>query len=142
MSNQQVLALARYRLQQAHDSLHEAEILLRERSWRGAMNREYYAMFYAVLALTVVKGFSTSKHTGVIAFFNREYVKPGIFSKKFSKMLHLAFEQRQVQDYGEFIVGDEAMAQDTLTDAVEFVDTIETYLIGSVFPNLGNQNRV
>jgi uncharacterized protein (UPF0332 family) len=31
-------------------------------------------MFYAVLSLTVVQGYSTSKHAGVIAFFDREYV--------------------------------------------------------------------
>lgn len=134
--NSQVLALARYRLEQAHEALREAEILHREEAWRGAVNRAYYAMFYAILALTVVQEFSTSKHAGVIAFFDREYVKTGIFPKEASKKLHLAFERRQVQDYGEFIVVDESMAQETLTDAASFVDQIETYLIGSIFPDL------
>jgi len=136
VSKQQVLALARYRLQQGREALSEAEILHRERAWRGAINRAYYAMFYAVLSLTVVQGYSTSKHAGVIAFFDREYVKTGIFPKELSQKLHLAFERRQVQDYGEFIVVDEAMAQDTLTDAANFVDEIETYLVSIIFPEL------
>lgn len=93
-------------------------------------------MFYAVLALTVVKGYSTSKHTGVLAFFDRDYIKPGIFPKTLSKQLHLAFERRQAQDYGEFIVNDKTIAQETISSAVEFVDAIDTYLMGSVFPGL------
>jgi uncharacterized protein (UPF0332 family) len=93
-------------------------------------------MFYSVLALTVVKGFSTSKHTGVLAFFDRDYIKPGILPKTLSKNLHLAFERRQAQDYGEFIIVDDAVAQETLSSADEFVDTIDTYLSGSVFPGL------
>jgi uncharacterized protein (UPF0332 family) len=43
--------LARYRLQQAKETLREAEILASEQSWRGAINRAYYAMFYAATAL-------------------------------------------------------------------------------------------
>jgi hypothetical protein len=31
---------------------------------------------------------------------------------------------------------DEAIAQETLSSAVEFVDMIDTYLSGSVFPGL------
>lgn len=136
MSYQQVIQLARYRIQQAKDTLKEAEILAGEQSWRGAINRAYYAMFYAVLALTVVKGFSTSKHTGVLAFFDRDYIKPGILPITLSKQIHLAFERRQAQDYGEFIFVDEAIAQETICSAIEFVDAIDTYLIGSVFPGL------
>jgi hypothetical protein len=63
-------------------------------------------------------------------------VKAGIFPKEASKKLHLAFDRRQVQDYGEFTVVDKSMAQETLTDATDLVDLIETYLIGTVFPGL------
>jgi uncharacterized protein (UPF0332 family) len=136
VSKSQTLSLARYRLQQAHEALKDAQILHREEAWRGAVNRAYYAMFYAVLSLTVIREYSTSKHAGVMAFFDREYIKPGVFSKELSQKLHLAFERRQVQDYGEFIVADEAISQETLTDATSFVDRVETYLISTVFPDL------
>ncbi len=47
-----ILALIQYRLKEADESLKEAEVLLREgMSMRAVMNRMYYAMFYAVLAL-------------------------------------------------------------------------------------------
>ncbi len=136
MNDLQIVQLAQYRLQQAKETLKEAEILADEQHWRGSINRAYYAMFYAILALTIVKGFSTSKHAGVLAFFDREYIKPGILPKSLSKQLHLAFERRQAQDYGEFIVVDDVIAQETFSSAVEFVDTIDTYLSGSVLPGL------
>ena len=65
------------------------------------MNRLYYAMFYTVLALLQEKEMGTSKHSGAIALFDREYVKTGLFPKEMSKALHRAFELRQKGDYLE-----------------------------------------
>jgi uncharacterized protein (UPF0332 family) len=134
VNDSQVVALAKYRLEQARESIREAEILFREEAWRGTINRAYYSMFYAVLSLTVVHGYSTSKHAGVIAFFDREFVKTGVFPKERSKQLHLAFERRQTQDYGEFVIVDEDIAQETLENAIKFVDQLETHLISTIFP--------
>jgi len=68
---------------------------------RAIINRLYYAMFYAILALLQENQLSTSKHTGAIALFDREFVKKGIFDKELSKTLHRAFELRQKGDYME-----------------------------------------
>lgn len=43
----------------------------------------------------------TSKHSGAIALFDREYVKTGLFPKEMSKALHRSFELRQKGDYME-----------------------------------------
>lgn len=94
--------LIEYRLTQARDSIREADVLDRSgMSRRSVMNRLYYAMFYAVLALLQKKEMGTSKHSGAIALFDREYVKTGLFPKEMSKALHRAFELRQKGDYLE-----------------------------------------
>ena len=59
------------RLKQAHETLEEAEILFDQNHWRGTINRAYYAMFYAVLALAASKGVIISKHTHAISFWIR-----------------------------------------------------------------------
>lgn len=59
------------------------------------MNRLYYSMFYAVLALLQEKQLGTSKHIGAISMFDKEFIKTGIFDKEMSKTLHRAFELRQ-----------------------------------------------
>lgn len=94
--------LIEYRLSQARDSIREADVLDQSgMSRRSVMNRLYYAMFYAVLALLQKKEMGTSKHSGAIALFDREYVKTGLFTKEMSKALHRAFELRQKGDYME-----------------------------------------
>jgi len=85
-------------------------------------------MFYAVLALAVLKQKITSKHTGVIAFFDKDFVKTGIFSKDLSRSLHMAFELRKNTDYGEILTVNEEEVLQTLDDARLFVETIKKYL--------------
>ena len=118
----------RARMDQAHETLKEADVLFEQDFWRGTINRSYYAMFYSVLALAVLREQITSKHSGVIAFFDREYVKPGIFSKELSHALHLAFERRQTTDYGEIFTVSEEEAKQALHDADAFVTRIESYI--------------
>jgi uncharacterized protein (UPF0332 family) len=89
MIEDQVKKLIQLRLQQARESLLETDALYQVDLWRGTINRAYYAMFYAVLALAVYRQEITSKHSGLITFFDREFVKEGAFPKELSKSLHL-----------------------------------------------------
>lgn len=128
MKQAQLQALLRYRLEQAHETLHEAEILLAEDALRGTVNRAYYAMFYALLTLLATRQLGTSKHSGAISLFDREFVKPGLFPRELSRSLRLGFNLRQTHDYGEMVEIDRPTAQQSLTNAREFVEAVETYL--------------
>jgi len=128
VSKDQLTALLRYRMQQADETFHEAEILFNESAYRGTINRAYYAMFYFVLALLATRKLGTSEHSGVIGLFDREFVKTGLFPRDLSRSLRLTFECRQVHDYGELIEIDQQIAQETLNDAKVFISTVESYL--------------
>jgi len=91
MISDNLRVLVRSRLEQADEALGAAQILLAQDSLRAAVNRPYYAMFYAVLSLLVLRRQETSKHSGVISLFDREFVLPGVFSKELSHALHYAF---------------------------------------------------
>jgi len=122
-------ALIDYRLAEARESLEEAKVLLREKmSNRSVMNRLYYAMFYAVLALLQDKQISSSKHSGVITVFDREFVKTEIFDKKLSKALHRAFELRQRGDYMENTVISDSDVEEIMLSTTEFLYTTEKFL--------------
>jgi len=133
----QLQALLRYRLDQAHETVREAEILLAEVALRGTVNRAYYAMFYALLALLATRQLGTSKHSGAISLFDREFVRPGLFPQELSRSLRLAFNLRQTHDYGEMVEVDRPTAEQTLTNARGFVEAVETYLYaeGHLFNN-------
>ena len=63
-----------YRIEQAEESLEAARLLHEKALERPSLNRAYYAMFYAVLALLATQKRETSKHSGAIALFDLEYV--------------------------------------------------------------------
>ncbi|MEJ2212133.1 MAG: HEPN domain-containing protein [Anaerolineae bacterium] len=128
MNEAQLEALLRYRINQAHETLEEARILLDRATVRGGLNRAYYAMFYALLALLATHRLGTSKHGSTIALFDREFVRTGIFSRELSRGLHLAFDRRQKHDYGQVVPVTREMAEETLQDARTFVVAIETHL--------------
>jgi uncharacterized protein (UPF0332 family) len=88
-------------------------------------------MFYALLVLLATVQLGTSKHSGAISLFDREFVKAGLFPRALSRGLHLAFDRRQQTDYGERVPLSHQAAQETLLDARTFVVSIEEHLRGS-----------
>jgi len=125
---EQLEDLLHYRMEQAHETLREAEILLDGSALRGAINRAYYAMFYALLALLATRRLGTSKHSGALALFDREFVKTGVFPRELSRSLHVAFDRRQTHDYGEMVAVNRQIAEESLADARIFVAAIESHL--------------
>ncbi|MBI3165032.1 MAG: HEPN domain-containing protein [Anaerolineales bacterium] len=116
------------RLKQAKETLEESETLFEQGYWRGTINRAYYAMFYAVLALAALKAVVVSKHTHAIAFLDKEFVNKGIFPKEISRAMHVNFDERQTNDYGEIWEVDHDEAKNTLKEAKWFVKTLEEHI--------------
>ncbi|MBA3071850.1 MAG: HEPN domain-containing protein [Nitrospirae bacterium] len=126
----ELLELIKYRLKEADDSIKEAEVLLREgMSMRAVMNRLYYAMFYAVLALLQEKELGTSKHSGAISLFDREFIKTGIFDNELSKTLHRAFELRQKGDYMEQAEVTKNDVDEMLPKTKAFINKVKGHLL-------------
>lgn len=126
-NDRNIQELCRYRFEQADDALEEARILLDAGHCRGSLNRAYYAMFYALQVLVIMNKIKVSKHSGVISYFDREFVKPGIIDKKFSKWLHRLFDLRQNADYGDMFIPSEGQCRQAFEQAREFVQHIREY---------------
>ena len=117
-----------YRMRQTEETLSEAIRMLESGfSPRSIVNRSYYAMFYAVLALFVVSNTShkTSKHSGVIGIFNKEFIHTGKLDQRFAKMLYNLFDQRMESDYRDFAEVSEEDARNAVWAAQEFVIAIK-----------------
>lgn len=121
-------ALIEYRLEQADESLESARILWEHKKYRPSVSRSYYAMFYAVQALLTRKELITSKHSGTIAVFNREFVKKKLVDKEFSRWLQEAFDLRQRADYREMFKVTSERAKAVLENAHSFVEEIKKKL--------------
>lgn len=120
--------LIRYRMEQAGRTLQQAELLEAASQWDGVVNRAYYAMFYAALALLLTKGLGSSKHAGVLALVDREFVRPGDLSAEMAMKLRDAFNQRQKSDYSELKPTSGDRAQEILENARQFLEAVRTAL--------------
>ena len=115
-------------LNNAHESLSAAELLLENGFYRDAMSRAYYAMFYAASALLRAKGITTKSHRGVIAKFGLEFVTEGTIEKYYARALSLAESLRERADYDATFQPGEEEARELIEDAKAFVERIEKAL--------------
>lgn len=90
-----------------------------------AASRAYYAAFYAATAALLCDELEFSKHSGVIAFIHREFVKTGRLDKKYGKDLNWLFELRGIGDYGATPHVSQRDAEKAIMVAEEFLRAIE-----------------
>lgn len=121
--------LMRYRLDMAKERLESAKLLLDNGNYKDSIGRSYYAIFTAVRALLAVDGVDFSKHTGVISYFQKEYIKTKIFEVKYSKYISQAFQIRNNTDYADFYIVSCDDAKEQYERALEFYEAIEKYLM-------------
>lgn len=91
--------LVRYRLLCASEALADAEANVSDERWRAAVNRLYYAAFYAVSALLLSHDLQSRKHTGVRGLFMRHYGTTGQFEPELVKTFNRLFDSRLKSDY-------------------------------------------
>lgn len=120
--------LMKYRLEMAEERLHSSKVLLEAGSYKDSIGRSYYAMFTAVRALLAMEGQDFSKHAGVIAYFQKEFVKTGKVDRKYSKYISQAFQIRNNTDYADFFIVSAQDAKEQHEKAKEFLKVIVKYL--------------
>jgi len=122
-------ALAEYRMERARATLSAAQALSQqEEDPASVVNRAYYSMLYAALALLATIGQQTSKHSGVLALFDEHFIKPKILPKEMSKFLHLAFDVRHAGDYEDEAEITKEQALQVLESAIRFFNSKEEKL--------------
>jgi len=114
-------AIIRYRIQEAIETLEDAEMLLARDRLRSAANRIYYGMFYATAALLAARNLSSVRHSGAIALFGEHFVKTGEFPKDLYRLLGQGFDLRSQGDYKDLAVLERPLLDELLTGARAFV---------------------
>lgn len=128
ITNEERAELISLRLQQAEQAIEQA-VICRAQNLPGlAANRVYYGMFYAMLALGLLRQFESSKHQQVIGWFNKNFVHTGIFPTQFSRIVKKAFETRNNADYQVNLVPTDADLDVLFTDMQVFIATIKTWI--------------
>lgn len=117
------------RLEQARAALDDARFLLdARRTPTSIINRSYYAMFYAALALLQSIGKVPSRHSGVLALIDQEFVLKGTLDRQLGRDLHRSFDLRQASDYRVGHAPDDDVVNDLWHQASHFLAEVEKVL--------------
>jgi uncharacterized protein (UPF0332 family) len=113
-------------LDRARQAAQSARTLLESGDPNGAVNRAYYAMFYAAHAALEHRGIevASSKHGILVGRFGEHFVKTGILPRALGTSLNRTLEMRQKADYGSGDVS-HANAERSLREAEAFVAAVE-----------------
>jgi len=125
MNEQELLTYTQYRMDRAEKTLAEARTLFETAQMFGAVNRIYYAMFYAVSALACAHGFTTASHSQLRGYFNREFVKTGLIPAQHGRAYGIAFDSRKKGDYDDLVEFEKEQVHEMLSEATEFLRVIK-----------------
>jgi uncharacterized protein len=87
LTDEERAVLVVIRLEKAHEAASDADFAISGERWLTAVNRIYYAMFYATSALALQNNFSTSKHNQLHGWFNQQFIATGLLEQRLYKML-------------------------------------------------------
>lgn len=121
--------LIKYRINRAFETLEESEAMIRYQFWNAAINRIYHACFYAVNALLVKKGISTSTHKGIRQMLGLHFVQTGLLSKDHARFFSDLYDRRQTGDYDDFILCDQETTLIIFNKGKEFVSEIKRLIL-------------
>ena len=128
MESGSIKDLSKYRFGKARSNITIAKTLYESGNYGFALNRAYYSAFDAMRAVNALDGFDSSKHSGVIAHFNQEYVKNGQFPPTTSAIIRKASRLREKSDHEDFYEPDKEETADTIAKVEIFLKDTEDYL--------------
>jgi uncharacterized protein (UPF0332 family) len=121
-------SLILYRLERAHEALHEAEILFEQNHTNTYVNRLYYACFYTVSALLLTEDLSSAKHSGIRALFHKNFLNTGSIEMELGQFYDKLFRNRQKGDYADFIYFKVDEVRPWFEETKQFVESIESII--------------
>jgi uncharacterized protein len=118
----------RLRIKLAQEKIEAADVLTKNRKYRDAVSRAYYAIFYAAKAFLLHQGQEAHSHKGVDILFRRFCIAHKSPEESFAKMLSVMREERLNADYQEKALITKQDAQEAIDMAQSFLKEIRSLL--------------
>jgi len=125
---QQAKDMSNYRFEQSEQCLVSAKTLIQVGDYKGASNRSYYCVFHAVRSVLAYENIDFKRHSAVIAYFRKKYIKTEIFAVRMSDILGELFTVRNRSDYDDFYVISREDVINQLESAEHFMNEVRKYL--------------
>ena len=128
MNKEERKELVFYRISRAKETFSEVKLHIENKLWNTAINRLYYACYYAVIAILVNNEIKAQTHAGVRQMFGLHFVKAGLISKELGKFYSDIFDKRQTRDYDDFIDYNKGDVLELIKPANQLISEIEALL--------------
>ena len=114
------------RIERAYLTLKEARYMRKGDFFNAAINRLYYACFYAATGLLIARGIDAGTHNGVKTMLSFHFVRTNLLSLEHGSTYSNLFDKRHSGDYEDFAYCDAALVDYLLPRAEAFIKAVET----------------
>ena len=118
------IEIVRYRIENAHRTMDEVSSHMANGFYNTAVNRMYYACYYAASAMLVAEHITTKSHDGVKQMFSLHFVKTGKVPVDLGKSYSRLFDKRTKGDYNDLFDNDKTVCEELYPEAKNFVDSL------------------
>lgn len=120
--------LCEYRLSQAEDSLKVAKMSYENGLLKDAINRSYYACFYAIKAVLALEEIDFKRHKDAIGYFNKSYVATEKFSRELGRKIGMLKQLREKSDYDDFFIAGKEEAEIQIETAELIIAAVKSFV--------------
>lgn len=124
LTEEQRRDIVRYRMENARKMLEEVKSHRSNGFYNTAVNRMYYACYYAATAMLISMGIEVKSHDGVRLNLGRHVVLEGRLSPELGRFYSRLFSKRSTGDYDDFINHTLTTVDELLPQACLFVNTL------------------
>ena len=115
-------------LEHSAEALRAGEALLGLGLCRDAVNRLYYALYHATLALLLTEAVEPTSHHGLLSQLGMHFIRPGRLAPRFSATLRRIQGYREAADYTRGFVLPEEECRREFEAGREFIDAVRALL--------------
>lgn len=120
--------LIEYRLSRASETLVEAQYNADGGYFNTAVNRLYYAAYYAASALMLANGLNSTTHAGIKTMLSLNFVRTGLLDVEHGKSFLTLFENRQSGDYEDFVYCDLNLFNQLYPKTTAFIEAMKVLI--------------
>ena len=120
--------LCDYRMNNALETIETANWCVENKHYKDAINRCYYAAFYATKAVLALDSIDFKRHKDVVAYFNKNYIAAEKLPREVGKKLANLQRKRENSDYDDFFVASLEETEKQLEAAKYIIEQIQIYL--------------
>jgi uncharacterized protein (UPF0332 family) len=128
LTQEQRISIVRYRIESAENTLAEVDTHRANGFYNTAVNRLYYACYYAATAILIANGIEVKSHDGVRMNLGKNIVQEGILTPEQGRYFSRLFSKRSTGDYDDFFNHNIETVDELMPDAKLFVQSVKNWI--------------